>query len=149
MSKPYDIRTVNSEQERQDALTVRRVVFVHEQQVPEELEIDEHDQPGADALHFVAYQNGQPVAAGRLRTYEPGTGKVERVAVVAQERSNGLGRLMMEAIEQAGRTKGYQSLYLHAQLHARAFYEKLGYEPVGDVFEEAGIPHIAMKKRLA
>lgn len=148
MNQVYQIYTVKSEQEKADALAVRRIVFVEEQQVPEELEIDEHDHPDAAALHFVAYAGERPVGASRLRPYAPGVGKVERVAVLASERGTGLGRHIMLAMEDAARQQGFAKLKLNAQTHAQRFYEKLGYLPVGDVFDEAGIEHIAMEKTL-
>lgn len=149
MSKNYLIRIVRSEQERQDALRVRRLVFIEEQKVPEELEIDEHDALTSPTLHFVAYDQGQPVGASRLRSYQPGIGKVERVAVLASERGTGLGRLIMEFMEESAKANGYAKLKLNAQCHAQGFYEKLGYVPHGDVFDEADIPHIAMEKQLS
>ncbi|NGQ95428.1 GNAT family N-acetyltransferase [Brevibacillus sp. SYP-B805] len=149
MPKTYEIRQVQTDQEKRDALSVRRTVFIEEQQVPEELEIDEHDEAGTPTLHFVAYAGDIPVAAGRLRPYAPGVGKVERVAVLSGERGTGLGRLIMQEMEEAARQNGYRKLKLNAQCHARRFYEKLGYAPIGDVFEEAGIPHISMEKPLS
>jgi predicted GNAT family N-acyltransferase len=148
MNKTYQIRQVESEKELQDALSVRRIVFIDEQQVPEDLEIDEHDTNASPTVHFVAYDGEQPVGAGRLRPYAPGVGKVERVAVLASERGTGLGRQIMLLMEESARTQGFDKLKLNAQCHAQAFYEKLGYIPVGDVFDEAGIPHIAMEKSL-
>jgi len=148
LNQVYQIYMVKSEQEKADALAVRRIVFVEEQQVPEELEIDEHDHPDAAALHFVAYAGERPVGASRLRPYAPGVGKVERVAVLASERGTGLGRHIMLAMEDTARQQGFAKLKLNAQTHAQRFYEKLGYLPVGDVFDEAGIEHIAMEKTL-
>jgi predicted GNAT family N-acyltransferase len=148
MNKLYQIHAVRSEQEMADALLVRRRVFIEEQQVPEEIEIDEYDQAGSGTVHFVAYAGDQPVGASRLRPYAPGVGKVERVAVLSSERGTGLGRQIMLTLEEAARRQGYRKLKLNAQTHAQRFYEKLGYTPVGDVFEEAGIEHIAMEKEL-
>ncbi|WP_340673171.1 GNAT family N-acetyltransferase [Brevibacillus agri] len=144
----YVIQKVNSDQEMQDALAVRKAVFIDEQEVPADLEIDEHDQPGSGTVHFVAYNEQQPVGASRLRPYEPGVGKIERVAVLKDERGTGLGRQIMIVMEEAAKELGFDSLKLNAQTHAQRFYEKLGYEPHGDVFDEAGIEHIAMVKAL-
>jgi predicted GNAT family N-acyltransferase len=149
MNKLYQIHPAQNEREKRDALSVRRTVFIEEQQVPEEIEMDQHDEAEAETIHFVAYAGDKPVGAGRLRTYAPGVGKVERVAVLASERGTGLGRQIMLAMEEAARKKGYARLKLNAQTHARRFYEKLGYIPVGEVFHEAGIEHIAMEKPLA
>jgi predicted GNAT family N-acyltransferase len=148
MNQVYQIHTVQSEKEKADALAVRRLVFVEEQQVPEELEIDEHDEQDSATVHFVAYAGDKPVGASRLRPYAPGVGKVERVAVLGSERGTGLGRQIMLAMEETARQQGFTKLKLNAQTHAQRFYEKLGYTPVGDVFDEAGIEHIAMEKTL-
>ncbi len=149
MNQIYQIHTVQTEQEKKDALSVRRIVFIEEQQVPEDLEIDEHDGDDPATIHFVAYAGDKPVGASRLRTYAPGVGKVERVAVLGSERGTGLGRQIMVMMEETAREMGFQKLKLNAQTHAQRFYEKLGYTPVGDVFDEAGIEHIAMEKNLA
>lgn len=148
MNQVYQIQTVATEKEMADALSVRRAVFIEEQEVPAEIEIDEHDQAGSGTIHFVAYNGEKPVGASRLRPYAPGVGKVERVAVSKSERGTGLGRQIMLAMEETARTHGYHTLKLNAQTHAQRFYEKLGYEPHGDIFEEAGIAHIAMVKSL-
>lgn len=148
MSKSLDIRIVSTEQEKEDALDVRRSVFIEEQQVSEELEIDEHDTPSAPTTHFVAYADGVPVGAGRFRTYAEGVGKVERVAIMKTQRGTGLGAQLMNVIETEAIRQGFGKLKLNAQCHAQRFYEKLGYEPVGEVFDEAGIDHIAMEKKL-
>ncbi|MFY0545251.1 GNAT family N-acetyltransferase [Brevibacillus sp. H7] len=149
MNQVYQIHIVQNEQEKADAMSVRRMVFIEEQQVPEDLEIDEHDGDDPSTLHFVAYAGDKPVGASRLRSYAPGIGKVERVAVLGSERGTGLGRQIMLMMEETARLRGYRKLKLNAQTHAQRFYEKLGYTPVGDVFEEAGIEHIAMEKTLS
>lgn len=140
----------------EDALRVRHDVFVDEQGVPADLEVDDHE---ADALHFVAYDaDGDPVGAARLREYDPGdddsgvetdagVGKVERVAVLESRRGEGWGDALMDAVEDAAGER-YDELYLHAQLPAAGFYDRRDYEREGDEFEEAGIPHVAMRKRL-
>ncbi|MGG4453152.1 GNAT family N-acetyltransferase [Brevibacillus porteri] len=144
----YQIQRVTTEQELADALSVRRIVFIEEQEVPEELEIDEHDNLDGGTIHFVAYRDGEPVGASRVRTYAPGVGKIERVAVAKTERGTGLGRQIMLAMEELAKQHGYDSLKLNAQTQAQRFYEKLGYEPFGDLFDDAGIEHIAMVKSI-
>ena len=129
----------------EDALTVRYDVFVEEQGVPEDLEVDEYED---ESLHFVAYDaDDQPVGAARLREYEDGVGKVERVAVLEARRGEGWGGALMDALEDAARDR-YDELYLHAQLPAAGFYDRRGYGREGEEFEEAGIPHVGMRKRL-
>ncbi|MGO0062168.1 GNAT family N-acetyltransferase [Brevibacillus fluminis] len=144
----YDIRVAETEADRDAAFFVRRAVFIDEQQVPEEIEMDQFDERFSPTIHFVATKGTQPVGAARLRTYADGIGKVERVAVTETERGTGLGRALMEVLEQTARGQGYEKLKLNAQCHAQRFYEKLGYEQVGEMFVEAGIDHVAMEKKL-
>lgn len=139
------VRVVTTDAGCEDAFTVRRQVFVEEQGVPEELELDEHD---AGATHFVAYDGGEPIGAARLRDLDGTTGKVERVAVLAERRGEGLGRRLMDRLEDTAREQGLETLTLHSQTHAADFYEHLGYEQHGEEFEEAGILHVEMDKRL-
>ncbi|MFB6072985.1 MAG: GNAT family N-acetyltransferase [Halobacterium sp.] len=134
----------DTDDRHEDALSVRYDVFVDEQGVPEDLEVDEHED---DALHFVAYDDGEPVGAARLREYEAGVGKVERVAVLEFRRGEGWGSALMDAVEDAARGR-FEELYLHAQLPVEGFYARRGYEREGDEFEEAGITHVAMRKHL-
>ncbi len=126
-----------------DAIAVRRAVFVDEQDVPEAIEMD-----GADerATHFVVNDTarGEPVGVARLRVPDETTGKAERVAVLKPYRGEGLGTRLMERVESTARDRGCSRVKLDAQTHVEAFYEKLGYETVSDVFYEAGIPHVRM-----
>ncbi|WP_339104882.1 GNAT family N-acetyltransferase [Haloterrigena salinisoli] len=140
-----EVRVADTERAREDAFAVRRTVFVEEQGVDEELEYDEHD---ATATHFAAYDGDEPVGAARLRAYEDGVGKVERVAVLESHREAGVGRAVMAALEEQAQREGLESLKLHAQTRAAGFYRSLGYERYGEEFEEAGIPHVAMRKSL-
>jgi predicted GNAT family N-acyltransferase len=134
----------NNEMLWNDAVTVRRKVFVEEQQVPEEEEIDQFE---SESTHFVLYDEGLPVGAGRFRTID-GIGKIERICVLPHYRSRGAGRLIMESIEQFAKEKGIAKAKLNAQTHAEHFYQKLGYETVSDIFMDAGIPHVTMVKEL-
>ena len=140
-----DVRRVSSEDELDDALAVRREVFIEEQGVPEHRELDGRDD---EATHFVAYDDGAPVGAARLRAYDDATGKVERVAVVEPRRGEGLGRDLMDAVESHAAASGYDELVLHAQVPVVDFYERLDYEVTSEEFEDAGIPHREMRKPL-
>ncbi|MBO8170498.1 MAG: GNAT family N-acetyltransferase [Bacillaceae bacterium] len=144
----FVIKKVARPEEKKDAFHVRYRVFVEEQKVPEELELDQYDEQ-PETIHFVAYnQKMKPVGAARLREWDTRTGKVERVAVLSYVRENGLGSKIMNYLEQEARKKGYRTLKLNAQLQAQKFYARLGYEPYGKTFMDAGIEHIAMKKNL-
>ena len=129
-----------------EALRIRRAVFIEEQGVPEELEIDEHDAPDAwdkTVVQGLLRLEGEAVATGRL-LLEGGPAHyahVGRVAVLERQRKNGAGRALMEGLQAKARAMGYAGITLAAQLHAVGFYEKLGYVARGDVFLDAGIEH--------
>jgi predicted GNAT family N-acyltransferase len=129
------------------ALAVRRRVFIEEQAVPEDVEIDDHDgDPVAvkTALHVLVRFEGQPVATGRLllECDEHGRAHIGRVAVLPEFRRTGVGRAVMNALHDLARERGIALLTLAAQTHAIGFYERLGYvlRP-GEVFLDAGIEH--------
>ena len=130
------------EQQRQVAAALRQQVFVVEQGVPAELELDEMD---AQSLHAVAYQDGVPVATGRLLP----DGHIGRMAVRQDARRAGTGSLVLCALMDEARRRGDRDVVLHAQLSARDFYVRHGFEPEGEVFMDAGIEHIAMRRRFS
>lgn len=139
------VRVAEREGERADAMAVRIAVFVEGQGVPEKKERDGKDD---EAVHFVAYDDARAIGAARLRPIGEGEAKVERVAVREPRRGEGWGRRLMAAVEDAARERDLPDLVLHAQTHVEGFYADLGYEPTSDEFEEAGIPHVEMRKRL-
>jgi predicted GNAT family N-acyltransferase len=127
------------------AVDLRHQVFVVEQGVPAELEMDEFDQ---GATHLVALRGDRVV--GTLRILDDGgVAKIGRVAVRAAARRTGLGSRLMQRAAALASDRGFSDIVLHAQVSVRHFYQKLGYVEEGDLFEEAGIPHIAMRKRIA
>ncbi|WP_424019583.1 GNAT family N-acetyltransferase [Halorientalis pallida] len=135
----------DTERERADALAVRHAVFVEGQGIDEDRELDGLDD---EAVHVVAYDDGDPIGAARLREPETGTGKVERVAVREERRGEGWGRRVMATVHTAARESGLTRLVLHAQTEVEGFYRRLGYRTVSDEFEEAGIPHVEMVRAL-
>lgn len=139
----FNVTIVNSDREREDAFSVRRKVFVEEQGVPLNLELDELDKT---ADHFVVYTEETPIGAGRLRESSAGIGKVERVCVLSEYRGMKLGKLVMQALEKHATTKGFEKIVLNAQTYAIPFYEKLGYMVTSPEFMDADIPHRAMEK---
>ncbi|WP_121820485.1 GNAT family N-acetyltransferase [Halostella salina] len=139
-----DVRVVRTDAEYDDALAVRFAVFVEEQGVPKDLEVDEYED---DAVHFVAYLDDDPVGAARLREYGDDA-KVERVAVLPPHRGEGHGAEIMREVEGVAAARDYARIVLHAQTRAAGFYDNRGYERVGEEFEEAGIPHVEMVKNL-
>lgn len=146
------IKQVEGEGELFQALAIREVVFIEEQSVPEHLERDEED---ASAYHVLALSKGHAVGTGRLVALAaaPGTesgawGQVGRMAVLQTARKHGVGHRMLSTLEAEAQRRGMVGIMLHAQLSAMEFYKRYGYEPSGPVFEEAGMPHLEMKKRL-
>ncbi|MDN4523609.1 GNAT family N-acetyltransferase [Fictibacillus fluitans] len=129
-----------------DALSVRKEVFVNEQNVSEDLEVDHLEDT---ATHFVLYDTeNHPIGAGRMRPIEDG-GKVERVCIISNRRKQGLGDLLMKGMEQEAVRLNYPALTLYAQVQAEDFYKKLGYTTTSkEPFIDANILHVAMKKAL-
>lgn len=121
---------------------VRQRVFVQEQGIAAELERDALDPVSAHVLALDS--DNQPVGTGRLAP----DGRIGRMAVLASHRSHGVGGALLEALVEAGRRLGLAELHLHAQLPARDFYARQGFLPEGEVFEEAGIGHQQMRRRL-
>ncbi|KUP07554.1 acetyltransferase [Bacillus coahuilensis m2-6] len=137
---------VKNEQQLQDAYSVRKKVFVEEQKVPLELELDEFEE---SSHHFVIYEGSTPIGAGRFRILG-NVGKVERICVLHNFRGRGIGELMMDSIHSfASEQDTIQTLRLHAQVQAIGFYEQLGYKIVSDEFLDAGIPHRTMEKPVS
>jgi predicted GNAT family N-acyltransferase len=126
------------------AYAVRHQVFVVEQAVPPALERDEFDDI---AVHLVALHGDDVIGTLRI-VVSGGSAKIGRMAVLAAHRKAGIGSLLMEHAGEVARSANAKEITLHAQLTAKEFYRRLGYREEGDVFEEAGIAHIAMRKRI-
>jgi predicted GNAT family N-acyltransferase len=141
------VKIATTAKEKEEAFKIRRKVFVDEQQVPEELELDEFDLLDT-TVHFIVYAGEEPVGAARLREYTPSVAKAERVAVLQERRGTGMGAVLMNALEQTSKAMGMREVKLNAQLSAEPFYLNLGYNKTSDVFMDAGIEHVAMKKEL-
>jgi ElaA protein len=130
------------------AAVLRVAVFVEEQKVPAELEIDEYD---PIAVHLVGIENGAVVATLRLipkRTEAGSVLKIGRVAVARWHRGKGLGKQLMQAAIKHARQQKVPACILTAQLPVIGFYEKLGFVAHGPVFDECGIDHRAMRLEL-
>lgn len=132
-------------QNYKDSIKIRHEVFVEEQNVPVELEIDELED---QTSHIVIYQDGQAISTARIYDLGDGMYKVQRVAVIKEYRRQGVATVLMKEIEKKVYSLSGKELTLGAQNTAIPFYEKLDYEIDGAEFMDAGIPHHTMKKIL-
>lgn len=123
------------------ASEIRRRVFIDEQSVPQEEEWDGLD---PECRHFLAMLDGQPAGTARLLP----DAHIGRVAVLANARGTGIGVLLMKAAIEAARHAGHSQVALSAQVHALAFYERLGFVAHGDEYMDAGIAHRDMTLSL-
>lgn len=136
--------TVSVTDDLETVLAIRRAVFIEEQGVSVEDEIDGKD---PDAVHLLAEDDGDAVGTARL-LFSGEVGKIGRVAVLKRARGKGLGKeLVLFAVEEA-RRRGARRAMLGAQTHALGFYEALGFSAVGPEFQDAGIPHREMVREL-
>ncbi|NYT61860.1 GNAT family N-acetyltransferase [Alcaligenaceae bacterium] len=127
---------------RQDAMVIRNEVFVQEQHVPIEEEMDLED---AHCVHAVAYdEQGAAIGTGRLLP----SAHIGRMAVRASYRGRGVGSELLAALINEARRRQHLEVALAAQLHARAFYAAHGFVAEGDVFLDAGIEHVTMRHTL-
>jgi len=125
----------------EDICAIRYEVFVDEQNVPEELEIDGLD---GEAKHVLAFVNGVPIGTGRVLI----DGHIGRVAVLKNYRGHGIGKLIMKELIKWAQDKSLEKVWLSSQWHAHSFYIDLGFVCVGEIYIEAGIDHIKMYRTL-
>jgi predicted GNAT family N-acyltransferase len=145
MDAPLSVVEVGDDRLRMEqAWALRRRVFIEEQHVPEEIELDLDD---ARALHALALEGERAVGCGRMLAHGDHV-KIGRMAVLAERRGAGVGRRVLQFLVECARQRGYRRAMLDAQLHAEGFYLKLGFTPVGEVFEEAGIMDRKMERSL-
>ena len=135
------IELLSWEKARAHAAPIRFTVFVEEQGVLREIELDEHD---ADCVHAVVFDGGRAVGTGRLLP----DGHIGRMAVLKDWRRRGVGALMLKALVERARQRGDKEVLLAAQVRAVPFYRTHGFVVVGGVYIEAGIEHQDMRRTL-
>ena len=137
--KDIDIAIVNWSDKQAELYSVRRAVFIEEQNVPESIELDGRD---PDCFHVLASDTkGRPIGTARM----DGKGKIGRMAVMHNYRRRGIGRKMIQVLMDYGRKNSITDFHVSSQITAIGFYRKMGFEPFGEEFIEAGITHINMK----
>ena len=142
---PNTIIITQTEAEREQCYDIRKAVFVEEQAVPLELEMDEYDDV---AVHFLMRDTAQtPLATARLLD-KHGLAKIGRVAVLKDARGLGLGLTLMQFVIEEARRRGFTEAVLDSQTYAIPFYERLGFTAEGNEFDDAGIPHFLMRRTL-
>jgi predicted GNAT family N-acyltransferase len=123
---------------QKEAFPIRKRVFIEKQGVPEAMELDEFD---LIAHHALAYIDMHCVGTAHLVTLTGNRGRVGRMAVLPAHRRCGVGRQLLGALLELGKSQGITHFELHAQLTAIPFYEQFGFITLGDVYDEAGIAH--------
>ncbi len=144
--KEVCIRNVHSDDDLRQAFKLREIVFMDEQGISKDIEFDGLD---GQCQHLMAWTADRAVGTLRIRRVNDQLAKIERVVVLKSERGRHIGIKLMEAALRQSRESGLRTVKLHAQTHAEAFYERLGFVAHGDIFDEDGIPHVAMLHDLA
>ena len=129
------------ESRTEDICAIRYEVFIDEQNVPEELEIDGLD---GEAKHVLAFVDEVPIGTGRILS----DGHIGRVAVLKKYRGQGSGKLIMKELVKWAQDKNLEKVWLSSQWQAHSFYLDLGFVCVGEIYKEAGIDHIRMYRAL-
>ncbi|ASA20995.1 GNAT family N-acetyltransferase [Paenibacillus donghaensis] len=144
-----EIVRVTTEEQLQLGLAIRTKVFVEEQKVPMQEEVDEYDVISPNVQHMLIMDHGVPVATGRMIYYQNDSAKMQRIAVLKEYRAYGYGRVLLMALEEYARELGLKASILDGQCQAEVFYAKQGYEVIStEPFYDAGILHVRMRKAL-
>jgi predicted GNAT family N-acyltransferase len=134
------VKQIFSDEAKARAFGIRMRVFVSEQGVPRDIELDDEDQ---HAIHFLATSSGRAVGTARL-VMRGKKAKIGRMAVLKKYRRKGIGAALLTRVIAAAKHRGARIIFLHAQMTVIEFYEKMGFRCVGPVFDEAGIAHRQM-----
>lgn len=134
------IKKLGTRREFERAFSIRVRVFVREQGVPREIELDSEDRR---AIHYLAFIGDMAVGTTRV-LIQRGEAKIGRMAVLKSYRSRGIGRALLRRAVSLARKNDVKAIFLHAQVPVIGFYKKMGFRCVGRIFTEAGIPHRKM-----
>lgn len=124
--------------------SIRKVVFQAEQGVEPQLDFDGQDETSEQIIAYL----DEPVGTARIRYLDEKTAKIERLAVLPTARGKGIGKQITELALDIAAKKNIEEVVVNAQKYIISLYEKLGFEPEGEIFEEAGILHVKMRKKL-
>ena len=140
---PLTLKVVSYAEAESVIRAIRQTVFQFEQNVDPELDFDGLDET---ATHLIACWQDQPIGTARIRYLSDELAKIERVAVISSYRGQGIGKALIEEAAAFIKRQNILEIKLNAQVHAKEFDQKLGFEQRGEVFEDAGIPHIEMRR---
>ena len=135
---PLEILIKSWQEASQEAYPIRKKVFIEEQGVPEDMELDEHDPL---AKHALAYQDGLCVGTGRLVRLDNHHAQIGRMAVLSTYRNQDIGSAILSSLITLAQAEGVSTLVLHSQISAAPFYAKFGFVAEGSIYDEAGIAH--------
>jgi len=135
-----EIKKVNNKDDLEKVIDIRKKVFIKEQKVPLDIEIDGLDQ---EAEHFIAYLDDEPIGCARIRASNR-IAKLERIAIIKKYRGKGFGKKLTKFLINYCRKKNFNEIFLHSQSNTTDFYEKIGFKCRGEAFFEAGIEHMEM-----
>ena len=134
------IKKVKNKKDYNKTIKIREIVFIAEQKVSRELEMDGLDKA---CEHFIVNLINKPIGCARIRKTNDFI-KLERIAILKKYRGKGFGRELTNFLIKYCKDKGFNKIYLHSQLYISDFYKKLGFKKIGKKFLEANIEHIKM-----
>lgn len=137
------IRIVKNKKELNKVIEIRKNVFIEEQKVPLDLELDGLD---SESEHVIAYLDDEPIGCARIRTNKHA--KLERIAIIEKHRGKGFGRQLTDFLINYCKQKDFDEIRLHSQTYVSDFYKKHGFKIIGKSFYEAGIEHMEMYMKI-
>jgi len=139
-----EIKLVKNKEELDQVIEIRKNVFVKEQKVPLDLELDGLD---SEAEHVIVYLGNEPIGCARIRKNK--YAKLERIAIIKKYRGKGFGKRLTEFLVDYCKQKNFDEIRLHSQTYIRDFYKKCGFKIRGKPFFEAGIEHVEMYVKIS
>lgn len=142
---PLKIKLVTNKEELEQTINIRKKVFIKEQNVPFDIEIDGLDK---ESKHFIAYLNDEPIGCARIRTNKK-YAKLERIAIVKEQRGKGFGTKLTNFLIDYCKKQNFDEIILHSQKYVIDFYKKFGFKTRGKTFLEADIEHKEMHLEIS
>lgn len=139
MENMISFKKVDDKDELKKVYDIRKEVFIKEQKVPYEIEINGEDK---NAEHFLAFYENKPVGCARIR--KNNYTKIERLAILKKYRNKGFGKKFFQFLIDYCKKRGDKKIVIHSQLYITDFYKRFGFKSIGKTFYEAGIKHVKM-----